>query len=134
MADRTRRAEGRTRHHITAPGKPHPLDGLGARVKVMGDCWVVDGDVDKYPSVTDLNHTERANRYIWRQTHRIGRLPSAVHIHHTCEVKGCINPNPLVALTASDHRRVHSGSASLDDVVMTADDLIAEHGAVRLID
>lgn len=118
MANRTVRARRRHAHYIGKPDESHVLDRLGARVVVMGDCWVVDGNTDKYPTVEVFGKSERANRYIWRNTHGVGRLRSSIHIHHTCEVPGCINPNHLVALTNSDHKRVHAGTINLADVVL----------------
>lgn len=123
MADRTRRAEKRAATYAVAPPDDDPLAVLGRRVELFDDCWVVDGKLDCYPEVYAHGGSERANRYIWRQTHDVVRIRDGVHIHHTCEVKGCINPNHLVALTASDHRRVHSGSVAVQDAALSAADV-----------
>lgn len=93
------------------------LTRLGSRVVVMGECWVVDGQPDTYPSAGNRQRRASAHRYVYGEVHEV-TLPSNVHIHHICEHAGCIRPCHLVALDASDHGRVHAGSASLDDVVI----------------
>jgi hypothetical protein len=84
----------------------------------MGDCWVVDGERDKYAQLYYKGRSEVATRYIWRTTHDLRSLRRGIHIHHTCECPGCVNPNHLVALEAGDHARVHAGTVRLEDVMI----------------
>lgn len=45
----------------------------------------------------------RAHRVTYRWF--VGAPDPALHLHHTCERKDCVNPAHLVELSVSDHRR-----------------------------
>lgn len=91
-----------------------PMDRLGKRVVIMGDCWVVDGEPDKYHHVhVGGGASMSAHRYVYQEVHDTALL-SFVHVHHTCEVKGCIRPDHLRALYEDDHVRHHRGDEVRD--------------------
>lgn len=81
---------------------------LGKRVVVMGDCWVVDGNRDEYASAGGKN----AHRFIWESMH--GPVGCDDHIHHVCQVKGCIQPNHLIRLTPEMHHVLHDAISGAD--------------------
>ncbi len=86
-----------------------PMRRLGERVVVLGECWIVNGEPYKYASVYVHTAYEAAHRYVYAQTND-AILDSTVHIHHTCEHPGCINPAHLMAVTPGDHSRIHHGT------------------------
>jgi HNH endonuclease len=49
------------------------------------------------------------NRYVYRivfeQLH--GRLPTGMALHHLCDEPRCINPAHLIAVSQSDHMKLH---------------------------
>lgn len=75
---------------------------LGERVRVMGDCYVVDGEADTYAQAGGMN----AHRFVWESIH--GPIGCDDHIHHECRTKGCINPEHLRRLTRREHYDVHA--------------------------
>ena len=75
---------------------------LGKRVVVMGDCYVVDGNPDRYASAG----TSNAHRYVWESIH--GPIGCDDHIHHVCRTKGCIRPDHLQRLTRREHYDEHA--------------------------
>lgn len=48
-----------------------------------------------------------------RLAHRVayeeayGQIPRGLEIHHTCEVRACVNPAHLIAVTRREHKRLH---------------------------
>jgi len=52
-----------------------------------------------------INNGFLAHRRAWEAVH--GPVPSDMVIHHDCENTMCVNPDHLVAVTHSEHRRLH---------------------------
>ena len=46
----------------------------------------------------------RAQRIVYEQNY--GKIPDGDEIHHLCEVKACVRPEHLVAVSPGDHRRI----------------------------
>lgn len=84
---------------------------LGRRVVVMGDCWVVNGEPDTYHQIKSGWGQMPAHRFVYQDVTG-DVLDRDMHVHHTCEVKGCIRPDHLEALSASDHMRYHAAQTS----------------------
>lgn len=78
------------------------LAKIGKRVVVMGDCYVVDGDPDRY-SCAGGTHS---HRLVWESIH--GPVGCDDHIHHVCRTKGCIRPDHLQRLTRREHYDEHA--------------------------
>mgnify|MGYP003441490367 FL=1 len=78
------------------------LANLGKRVVVMGDCYVVDGEPDRYPYAGGTH----AYRFVWESIH--GPVGCDDHIHHVCRTKGCIRPDHLQRLTRREHYDEHA--------------------------
>ena len=82
------------------------IERMGARIQIMGDCWVVDGKPTQYAQVMIGGKPCLAHRVAFemfnRDTHTDG-----MDIHHTCRNPGCINPGHLEALNRADHAAAH---------------------------
>lgn len=46
-----------------------------------------------------------ATRVAWEL--RYGESPGDLHLHHTCSVKICVNPDHLTLVTRSEHGKLH---------------------------
>jgi hypothetical protein len=84
--------------------------------RIPGGCWAWMGAISDagYGLIGAL---ERPNgRYRQIAVHRLayalakGRVPPQDVIHHTCRWKVCVNPAHLVAVTRSQHGRLHGFS------------------------
>jgi hypothetical protein len=53
-----------------------------------------------------FNKVHYAHRLAYEDVN--GTIPEGYHIHHLCDNKLCVNAEHLVALSPSDHLRVHS--------------------------
>lgn len=100
-------------HVLTHTTSSDPMIRLGRRVVIMGDCWVVNGEPDKYHQLESGRGQMQAHRFVYQEVTG-DVLDSGVHVHHTCEVKGCIRPDHLEALTASDHMSHHGAKVSAE--------------------
>ena len=97
--------------HPTMQGAVSSADSwmhkLAGRVQRMGDCWIIDGKPDEYTRVFHRHHGQtNAHRLVYAETNP-DRDINGMHIHHTCENPGCINPGHLVCLSPSDHLSLH---------------------------
>ena len=79
---------------------------LGERIVIMDGCWIADGRVNEYASIAIGGVSEIMHRAVFAEMHPDIDITD-MHVHHTCERKGCINPSHLVALTPSEHQRLH---------------------------
>lgn len=84
------------------------LGELLAHTKKEGDCMIWQGD--HFPSGYPRSPHEAlkdVDRYTHRQVYKLlhGKLPKGMWICHTCDVKMCVNPAHLEAMTPKD--RVH---------------------------
>lgn len=80
---------------------------LAGRVERIGDCWAVDGNLHEY---TRVHHRHLgqvgAHRLVYAEMHPDDDI-TGMHVHHTCEHAGCINPRHLMLVSESDHRHTH---------------------------
>jgi hypothetical protein len=74
---------------------------LRDRVTVQGACFVLDGKPDEY----GIYKGQPAHRAIYAAVN--GPIPKGWDVHHTCEVKGCINPRHLFCVTPVEHGEIH---------------------------
>lgn len=86
----------------TIERRPDPLAALGERVVVIGECYVLDGDQDRYGWAGGIH----AHRFVWESIH--GPIGCDDHIHHVCRTKGCIRPDHLQRLTRREHYEEHA--------------------------
>lgn len=70
----------------------------------------------------------RLHVHTWEQTHGRNR-PDGYEIHHKCENKRCIEPTHLVALTKSDHVRLHKAGKRKVSLEV-AERIRAEHASL----
>jgi len=99
---------GRTHDHRMGHDSPADLmTRLGERVQVIGDCWLLDGNADDYVTVTTGYGHMNAHRFVYMEVTG-DPLDHDMHVHHLCEHPGCIRPEHLSALTASEHSAVHA--------------------------
>lgn len=83
--------------------RPSLEEVIGGNITVTpGGCWIWKNQPDRY-----ADHASVGKVYRWTWELFNGKLPSSVHIHHLCEIKGCVNPGHLVAVTASQHSAQH---------------------------
>ena len=71
---------------------------------MLSDCipWTGRFDSDGYPH---RGRFEKVHRAIYQE--HIGLIPDGFHVHHLCNNRGCINPEHLHALSASEHVSTH---------------------------
>ncbi len=66
-------------------------------------CWTWTGAFDRdYPRV---GATKRVHRVIYVML--VGPIDDGMVVHHTCENKGCVNPEHLQQMTRRDHGAEH---------------------------
>lgn len=70
-------------------------------------CWLFNSyGRNQYAKIT-------INRERHLTAHRVsymmfyGVIEDEVHVHHICQVKGCVNPTHLMAMSPVDHKREH---------------------------
>lgn len=69
-------------------------------------CWIWMGSVMGGYGHCDFNHRGHpVHRLIYQLEGNI--IPSGLHLHHTCRVKCCVNPDHLETITQSDHTAKH---------------------------
>lgn len=74
------------------------------RVSDTTDCWLWTGKLTSKGYAGNCGGYARAHVYsYWRFN---GPIPQGYDVHHICEVKICVNPEHLVALTHEDHLRL----------------------------
>ncbi len=81
---------------------------LAKCTRTTHDCLLWPGAVNAYgyPVAQVDGKVERLHRYVYEWTY--GKLESrSWHVHHSCNSTRCLNPKHLVALTASDHAKMH---------------------------
>jgi len=70
-------------------------------------CWVWDGSVNTsgYGQFRRNGKMTVAHRYFYEQL--VGPVPDGLDLHHTCEIRNCVNPTHLVPLTTKEHLALH---------------------------
>lgn len=82
-----------------------PEERIGAEVRVdPSGCWFYK-DPDSYSMISVHGYQVYVHRWIYEFFN--GPIPEGMHIHHTCERKGCVRKRHLVAMTVQEHRREH---------------------------
>lgn len=85
-----------------------PMTRLGRRVTIIGECWAVDGELDRYHAIhVGGGAPMGAHRYVYSELHDVA-LISEQHVHHTCRHPGCIRPEHLQLVWAGDHAEHHA--------------------------
>lgn len=81
------------------------LDRLTMPIPFSG-CMVYLGFVSEKPGYVRCKHkgrTEYAHRAVYEEAH--GPIPEGLQINHLCEVKSCLNPLHLEAVTRKENAR-----------------------------
>lgn len=60
-----------------------------------------------------------------------GPIPKGHVVHHTCETPGCVNPRHLVAVSKSEHARIHNGDHCKRGHEYTAENTYVDAKAIR---
>lgn len=70
-------------------------------------CWVWAGRLDHhgYGKMVRGGKYLKAHRVSFEQ--RVGPIPAGYDVHHRCEVKECVRPEHLLALTPDEHGKLH---------------------------
>ena len=81
-----------------------------AKVQVSGECWLFTGHVrpEGYGSIRRVGRnggTTEAHRLAYEVY--VGPVPDGLHLHHTCGVRRCVNPDHLVLMDAKGHGHHH---------------------------
>ena len=71
--------------------------------KLVDKCWLYQGPV--HATGYGIYHRRYAHRISYEYFY--GKLDKEFHIHHICGNKLCIRPTHLLAVTASEHSRLH---------------------------
>lgn len=86
--------------------KPDYVDRLLKRVERVQGCWVVAGDSDTHAAVMVDGQDLYAHRFAYEVFN--GPIPSGYVIHHACEVRRCVHPGHLFAMSPADHNALHA--------------------------
>lgn len=84
------------------PRKPAPAD----YVVDENGCWIWQRSTDRN-GYGRLRRNGEASAHRVYYIERVGPIPAGHHLHHTCEVKACVNPAHLEPLTKAEHERRH---------------------------
>lgn len=97
-----------------APVDTSPEARFGKKVKVMQNgCWAFNGDLHSYhPFVagSTIDTITKAHRFAYETL--VGPLVEGMHIHHTCQHQGCVNPAHLEQVTPAEHKARHRDLAA----------------------
>lgn len=86
---------------------------IGRHITPQTDgCWIYNSKPDTYGRI-DLRNSARggqrpiqAHRYVYETL--VGEIPEDHHLHHICQVKGCVNPDHLMVVTPAEHANIHA--------------------------
>ena len=76
-------------------------------VLIVEECWLWKGQTDDkgYGQLEYNGKRMRAHRAFYKEL--VGDPPPM--LHHTCEVRRCVNPAHLLPVTALEHSALHAG-------------------------
>lgn len=74
-------------------------------------CWIWTAGVSStgYGQIRRDGRKTTAHRWVYEQ--RVGHIGPGLHLHHTCGVKLCVNPDHLEPMDPSEHQRLHKVGA-----------------------
>ncbi len=108
ISQRTSETQRKGTCHFDPKPADRWLDLLQGRIKIVGDCWIVDGNEREYARLfSRVDGQQQAHRLVYAWLHPDENI-NDMHIHHECERPGCINPAHLTAMTPSDHSAHHA--------------------------
>jgi|GEM_PF-4593665 len=85
------------------------LERVKRRVRVhKNGCWVWLGrkDRDGYARLHAFGDLHQLHRLV---AHVVkGPLSPELQVHHECETRGCVNPEHLLPVTATEHAAIHN--------------------------
>lgn len=85
---------------------------IAKNITVQPDgCWHWRGRPDRYGVTRWNNEFWYAHRLLYCMFNKITGTPPGMHVHHRCEVRGCVNPDHLVLLAHSDHSALHAAKS-----------------------
>ena len=86
-------------HHL------HPLVRLARRLRIEGDCLVVQGKLrpDGYGAIGVEGRTRLAHVYLYEQA--IGPVPEGLELDHKCRNRACVNVAHLEPVTHQENIR-----------------------------
>lgn len=100
---------GRLYAAASSPDYYDKLDALGQRIQPQPDgCWLFDGRADQYGRIQQIDSGPQlpAHRIVYEVL--VGPIPEDYHLHHECQVKGCVNPAHLTPMSPSEHMAHHA--------------------------
>lgn len=68
-------------------------------------CWIWQHSLTAGYGYLKRDGETKAHRWYYRQ--HVGPIPAGYEVHHTCEVRACVNPAHLEPLTHAEHTRRH---------------------------
>jgi hypothetical protein len=108
-------------NHVPADGSRSPETVTPPEYEVdAAGCWLWLGKRnDRGYALTPFNGNMVGAHRVYYQRH-VGPIPEGHHVHHKCEVRHCVNPDHLVALSPTEHMREHWARFSDEEAVETA--------------
>jgi len=82
---------------------------IGPKIRIdASGCWLWTGRVvgAGYGQEQVRGQCISVHRFVFETL--VGPIPDGHHVHHTCEVRLCCNPDHLEALSPADHRARHN--------------------------
>ena len=90
-----------------------------SKVQKKGSHWLWTAYVEKtgYGLFWNGKRMEWAHRVSYQLF--VGKIPKGRDIHHTCEIRHCVNPSHLVALTRKQHANGHPNNITTANLKKT---------------